>query len=104
MQFPKPRPALLDKQAKRKQIQAEDEAENKLVRARSGGRCEVDVIGEGRCARRAAHVHHRVFGWRLRGRKDSALAENKIHACAICHTEIHGHVLKAEGRRFRRWA
>lgn len=67
-----------------------DDRESVKVRARSGGRCEIDVVGEGRCFRRADHVHHMIGGWKRRARGESALAIRKQHACAPCHLDITG--------------
>ena len=89
---PKPRPALLDRKDKAKDIADLDAAESRKVKARSGGRCEVTIAGW-RCTRRASEVHHHLGGWKLRGRGASALAKNKTHACASCHHLITGNVL-----------
>lgn len=70
---------------------ARDAAESRIVKARSGGRCEVTIDGA-RCPRRAAQVHHQIGGWKRRGRGASALAEHKTHACAACHRLITGDV------------
>lgn len=103
--FPKPRPAKLDRDAKRRQRQTEDERENRKVRARSGGRCEVMTVlrfESGarlgcRCARRASQIHHQIGGWGSRARGESLRAERKQHVCAECHSDITGHVLQRVG-------
>ena len=109
LRFPKPRPAALERQDRRKALKAADEAENKKVRARSGGRCEVmeevragASYGRFRCERRAAHIHHRLSGIGVRGRGASALAANKLHLCQRCHSDIHAHILVPDGEYFRR--
>lgn len=108
---PKPRAAALDRKDRRSARKAQDEAENKKVRQRSGGRCEVvDYVIRvnepkhpyARCWHRAAHIHHRIGGWGKRARGTSILAENKLHVCADCHRLIHAHVLVPEGDSFRR--
>lgn len=113
---PKPRPAKLEKQARKVIRESLDKAENQKVKARSGGRCEVietsmiRVPGFGSglhramlaCLRRAVHIHHKLGGHGVRGRGASALAENKLHLCADCHSEIHAHVLIPDGDYFRR--
>lgn len=117
---PKPRPSALDRADRRKARAALDTAQNEKVLVRSGGRCEVDFIGgvsavaetiwfaqtgehpRNRCIRRAVHVHHRLSGIGTRARGASALAENKLHVCEKCHSEIHAHVLVPDGASFFR--
>jgi len=105
---PKPLPSKLAREAKRSRIKADDEAENKIVRKRSGGRCEVIELHPNpwdprrsftakRCERRAVHIHHMIGGWGKRARGKSKLAEFKQHACVECHSDITGHVLRREG-------
>ena len=92
--IPKPRPKWLDgEDAKKKRVRL-DTQENLKVRLRSGGRCEVFVIGKGLCKKRATEIHHLLGGWRRRGRGDSALARHKQHVCGTCHRLITGHVLR----------
>lgn len=98
---PKPRPAALERKDRRASRNAEDVAENREVKARSGGQCEMND-GRGRCRRRAVHIHHRIGGWGKRARGNSILAENKLHLCEQCHSEIHAHVLVPDGTFFRR--
>ena len=103
LQFPKGRPAILDKDDRRRAIVSTDRDENDRVKVRSGGRCEIEGPRLPRCRKRGAHVHHLMGGWGVRGRGESALAENKVHACAHCHRLIHGHALRHLGkRRFER--
>ena len=65
--------------------------------------CENLGLWRFRCARRAVHVHHLMGGIGVRGIGDSALAVNKVHACASCHKAIHAHVLlPLGGVRFQR--
>ena len=114
--FAKPRPAKLERTDKRKRRAASDEAENKKVRARSGGRCELIELHPNewnpkysftakRCVRPALHIHHKIGGWGKRARGASILAENKLHLCERCHSDIHAHVLVPDGlaaKDFRR--
>ena len=105
--FPKPRPAALQRQDRRKALKKADEAENDKVRARSGGRCEmvekyITSWGLARCSRRAIHIHHRLSGIGVRGRGKSALAQWKYHLCQKCHQDIHAHILVPDGDYFRR--
>lgn len=103
--FPKPRPAKLARAERRKQQMATDDAQNRVVRQRSGGRCEVieEVMGGlQRCDHVAIHVHHLLSGIGVRGRGRSAMAENKLHCCLRCHDAIHAHTLIPEGGYFRR--
>lgn len=97
MPFWKPRPRALDKQDRDAKRAALDEHENKEVRIRSEGRCEVIVDGgrlaEKRCRRRAFHIHHMVSGWGRRARGPSLLAQHKQHVCAQCHDLITRHLL-----------
>lgn len=77
-----------------------DEAENKKVKARSGGQCEIwweMKVTAVRCDNRAAHVHHMISGWGRRARGKSVLAEHKQHACALCHDLITSHRLRRLG-------
>lgn len=104
---PKPRPAALDRADRRKLRAKLDEAQNRIVRRRSGGRCEVLTPMKGlafhvRCPYRAVHVHHMLSGIGVRGLGQSALAINKLHCCRTCHADIHAHVLVCDGAYFRR--
>lgn len=101
---PKPRPAALDRADRRKLRAKLDEAQNRLVRKRSGGQCEVwerhpDDVLEMRCPRRAAEIHH-MIGGRCRSRiAESVKAERKQHVCRDHHQGITGDV---GGKRFAR--
>jgi hypothetical protein len=103
-----PKPAYKKERAARKRaVVAIDEKESAKVRKRSEGRCEVRTwvmeMLEPRCRHLAAHVHHLIGGRGKRGIGDSALAENKVHCCVRCHTDIHAGKLKSLGGvRFRR--
>jgi hypothetical protein len=92
-----------------------DEQESDKVKVRSKGQCEViEAIPNAwskksftlkRCPKRALHVHHLLGGIGVRGRGKSALAENKLHLCVDCHSDIHAHVLvkfSEDGREWRR--
>ena len=95
--IPKPRPRLLEKRAAKAAIEQMDMDENRKVKQRSGGRCEVQVIGKAiiwRCPLRASHVHHLMGGIGRRNVGRSITAECKLHVCERCHEELHGHVLK----------
>lgn len=105
---PKPRPRKLEKADRLKQRVSVDDKESAKVKARSAGQCEVCWFGatgqvEYRCTRRAVHIHHQISGIGVRGRGESALAENKVHACDKCHSDMHAHVLvPVRGRLYRR--
>ena len=104
--FPKGRPASLLREDRRKARASKDEQESKKVKVRSMGICErVETLSGGIrafCMRRAVHVHHLLGGNGVRGRGKSALAINKLHLCAKCHSEIHAHVLVPDGTTWRR--
>lgn len=100
--FPKPRPAKLERLARKQIRESLDAAENKKVKARSGGQCEVFVLitppAYGRkCQRRGNQTHHMIGGWGKRARGISALAEHKQWVCQTCHDDIGGHVLRRIG-------
>lgn len=95
LKFAKSRPRALDQQDRKALVVSTDKAEDKKVKARSGGRCEVVVAGEGRCARRGTgQPHHLLGGWGRRARGRSALAEHKQHCCGECHRQITNHILR----------
>lgn len=73
----------------RKDRRSRDVRENEKVHERSGGRCEIRIIGEPRCKFLAIHVHH-MIGGRMRGRGASALAQHKQHACITHHLGLTG--------------
>ncbi len=118
--FPKPRPRKLEKADRLRARVSVDDRESAKAKARSGGRCEVEFVGGTspseqlrwfastgtlpgkRCIRRAVHIHHRLGGIGVRGRGESAKADNKIHVCIQCHSDIHAHVLIPDGPHFRR--
>ena len=100
--FPKPRPAALERQDRRKKIRTADLSENAKVKARSRGYCELMTSATWRCNKRASHVHHRLSGIGVRGIGASAKAENKLHLCNSCHSDIHAHILVPDGPYFRR--
>lgn len=76
-------------EAVRKQRRSRDERGSDEARDRSGGKCEIKVIGEPTCRVRAAEIHH-MIGGRMRGRGASALAQHKQHACERHHKQITG--------------
>lgn len=116
--LPKGRPSKLEKADRLKAREKVDESENVKVRQRSGGRCEVEEVrargerdGKGwttiwhsgaRCKKRAVHIHHKLGGFGVRGRGKSALAENKLHTCESCHSDIHAKVLVPRGEQWIR--
>lgn len=75
----------------RKFRRSKDERESDKARARSGGQCEIHVIGEGRCRRVMVQVHH-MIGGRMRGRGISALSDHKQACCEFHHREITGQI------------
>lgn len=112
-QFPKGRPAALDRKDQRIARKAQDEAENRVVKERSGGRCEVVELREtraavrletARCQRRAIHIHHMIGGWGKRARGSSILSIHKQHTCDECHRLITGHVLQRVGDKLPLWS
>ncbi len=101
---PKPRPHALVKRDKTAALRAKDRAENRQVRLRSGGRCEVleylfsfAVPGASvdiRCRRSAVgEPHHLQGGYGRRNRGPSILAINKLAVCRRCHSEITQNIL-----------
>ena len=97
LKFAKTRPRALDKEDRNKRVVSTDKAEDKIVKARSKGQCEVFVVGVGRCQKKAISIHHQLAGWGRRARGRSALAEHKQHICdgpTGCHRLITGHVLR----------
>lgn len=111
----KPRPRLLDKRDADAKTAKIDLAQNKIVKTRSGGQCEViehqhhrratGVAARfaARCHRRAVHIHHLISGLGRRNVGRSIMAAHKLHVCTLHHSEIHGHVLKpiSEDTRYR---
>ena len=84
------------------------------MRARSGGRCEVQTVaGIGvlnpgresiwtryqttRCTRRASECHHLKGGIGRRNRGASLLSRHRLDCCHECHSEITQHVLRPIG-------
>jgi hypothetical protein len=92
--YAKARPRALDQKDRKNVIVSTDKAEDKNVKQRSGAQCEIVVIGEGRCARRAVQIHHLLGGWGRRARGRSALSEHKQHCCVPCHQQITSHILR----------
>jgi hypothetical protein len=91
----KSRPRALDKKERDNRIVTTDRNEDKKVKQRSGGRCEVVVVNEGRCHRNGeGQPHHMLGGWGRRARGRSALAEHKQHCCGQCHRAITNHTLR----------
>jgi hypothetical protein len=93
--IPKSRPRALDKEDRKKWIASTDKVEDKKVKARSKGQCEVFVVGHGRCQKRAeGDPHHMLGGWGRRARGRSALAKHKQHCCRTHHRAITNHTLR----------
>lgn len=99
---PKPRPSALDRADKKAAQASADRQGSEEARKRAAGRCEVVVIGEGRCPRRDNHTHH-MIGGRLRGKGESALASRKQRTCDKCHRLITEHVLVRVGGVVPSW-
>lgn len=103
LMFPKPKPRLLEKRARQAALDAQDRAERKKCRLRSGGQCEVievrfrpessAVIGK-RCPRRSSQNHHLKGGIGRRNRGASISHLHRIDVCDRCHSEITNHVLQ----------
>lgn len=98
--FPKGRPRRLDKDAAKAERAQFDQAQSAEAKRRAGGRCEIFVVGQGRCEKRDLHTHHMISGIGRRALGVSAKAIHKQRVCADCHRLITGHVLKvlSEGR------
>lgn len=95
--FAKSRPRALDQADRKQRIVTTDKAQDVLVKRRSKGQCEVFIVGQGRCPKKAMSIHHQLSGWGVRARGRSALAEHKQHVCdgpTGCHRLITGHVLR----------
>lgn len=93
--FAKQRPRALDKDDRKKLVVTTDKAEDKLVKARSKGQCEVFIVGLGRCLKKGeGDPHHMLGGWGRRARGRSALAEHKQHCCGKHHAMITNHTLR----------
>ena len=76
-----------EQRARRTALEARDELGNIQVKARSMGWCELHPWTH--CGHRLAHIHHMLGGVGRRGVGDSALPQNKIAVCALCHHSIH---------------
>lgn len=107
----KPRPRALEKQDRAKARRSTEDVQNALVKARSGGQCEVREavamrlcalgavpVDVHRCRKTARHIHHLIGGIGKRGVRESALAQNKLHVCEADHELIHRHVLQVHWR------
>ena len=91
---PKPRPRKLEKADRVAELKEFDDAESVKAKRRADGRCEIDVLGVGRCTRRDVQTHHMIGGIGRRGRGASALAQHKQRTCAGCHAQITGNVYR----------
>lgn len=93
----KPQARMAAKKERDALVVSTDKQEDKLVKARSQGQCEVFVVGDGRCQKKGMSIHHMLSGWGRRARGRSALAEHKQHVCdgpTGHHRLITGHLLK----------
>src|SRR5688500_13770997 len=79
----KPRPRLLDKRKAAREKLSAWKGVRRVVLARDKGRCRV-------CDMKAYDVHHLLP--RSRGGRD--VESNLVSVCRLCHTDIHGHVIK----------
>lgn len=95
--FPKGRPRALDKAVRRKALEARDKRESDKARTRAAGRCEIEVVGQGRCLRRDTETHHMVGGWGKRARGTSYLADRKQRVCVVHHGQITARLLRRIG-------
>ena len=122
--FPKPTKgtASLERRERRGRQDHIDASENRTVRQRSHGRCEMTELlitmrakGDAprqvvliRCARKASQIHHLLGGRGTRGVGRSALAIHKQHVCTQCHDDITGDVggkaLQRIGGAVPRWS
>jgi hypothetical protein len=102
-------PKALEKAKRTKDRLDIDAEENKAVKARSKGQCEVVWFGKKakrvkRCERRAAPgVHHMYGGSGVRARGKSLLAKHKQDVCQECHDLITSKVLRRIGTEERLW-
>lgn len=95
LKWAKSRPRALDKDDRKKLIVKTDKDEDKEVKARSNGQCEVFIVGLGRCQQKGqGDPHHMLGGWGRRARGRSALAEHKQHCCRKHHDMITNHTLR----------
>ena len=109
--IPQPKPATTataDRKARTRLRLRQDAAESRLVRERSGGRCEVTFSITGlayptRCICRATEVHHMLGGCGTRGHGESAKPERKLHVCPSCHRDITEHKLRRIGGPVPAW-
>lgn len=99
--FGKGQPRADAKDARTRLREGVDDEENLLVKARSGGQCEIvwelKTVAE-RCTNRSAPgVHHMIGGWGRRARGESLKAERKQDVCQRCHDLITSHRLRRIG-------
>jgi len=100
MGFPKPRPHALLKRERQSALKAKDTAENRKVKARSAGRCEVQTLYDRNgafalgCSRNAVgEPHHLIYGSGRRNVGKSIFSQWKLAVCKSCHREITEHIL-----------
>ena len=96
--------AAAERAKRRADEQHQDDEGSRLVRERSGGRCEWNFNTPGgvlfpnrvyqhRCWRPATEVHHLIYGNGKRGNISlgSHLPSAKIDSCMECHQWAHSH-------------
>ena len=91
---PKHPPASLGRKAEKTKRETADETGSREAKQRANGRCEIVIVGVGRCQKRDVHTHHLIGGWKQRGRGKSALAVHKQRACVEHHVAIEHNELK----------
>lgn len=93
---PKPRPSLLERADRRKQLKAAAEKMRKDVRARGGNQCQschIPVFVHAANPLHRAQVHHIQF----RSQGGPNVMKNLITVCAECHAKIHAHEIEVRG-------
>lgn len=86
--FPKPRPRILDRVARKRELEAKDRAFRKAVWARDEGFCRACGVKVKRTVLPEpyqGHVHHR-HGRRVRP-EDRFKVGRAVLLCAICHAD-----------------
>ena len=101
--------------AKQRRVSKLEQPENAKVIDRAGGRCEVRMqmlrcatesdpkLIVRRCPSAATEIHHLIGGYRVRGRKESALAIHKLAVCQMCHRDLTEHKLQRLGGPVPLW-
>ncbi len=97
LMFPKSRPLALDRADKKRAQQTKDQAESEKARQRANGRCEIVIIGEGRCRRKDMQTHHMLAGHGRRLTPEGMKAERKQRACLEHHDQVQQRILVRVG-------